>query len=621
MMEARTGMRKPNSPQRRRERRGSAEGISLRKLGAFCTYAVKTVLVGGLLLGVLAIAFSIPSALSQASLFREAASETGLNFHHFTGATGEYYMPEIMGSGAALFDYDNDGDLDVYLLQGTKLNSSEQAKLKYPTPKDWKPGNRLFRNELVPGGKLKFTDVTEAAGVGLVAYGMGAATGDYDNDGDADLYVTNFGSNVLYRNNGNGTFTDVTGQAGVDDPRWSTSAAFVDYDHDGRLDLFVCNYVDFTVKGNKPCFAPTGEVDYCSPSAYRPVTDRLFHNDGGGKFSDATQSSGIAMVSGPGLGVTCADFNGDGLVDIYVANDGAANLLWLGVQNSGRGGKFEEGGLMAGAAYAADGAPRAGMGVTAGDIDNDGDDDLLVTNLTKQGSTLFRNNGKGLFDDTTVDFNLAQPSFMSTGFGVAWFDYDNDGWLDLFAANGAVTLMPSLRGQAYPFHQRNQLFHNEAGRQPSQRTFREISAEAGAAFQLSEVSRAAAFGDIDNDGDVDVLVANNNGLARLMLNQNATKQHWLQVRLTGVKDNRNGFGARVAVIRKSGTTWRRVHTDGSYLAANDPRVHFGLGKETAIEGIGVIWPTGSREIWTNVKVDSLQVLKQGTGKVWEAEKK
>ncbi len=634
MMEARARMREPNSSRRRKERNGSEERFPQRTLCGLCASAVKLVaallrsdsalkmvFASGILLAALSIGFPIPSASSQSSLFREVAAETGLNFHHFTGATGDYYMPEIMGSGAALFDYDNDGDLDVYLLQGTQLNSSEQAKLKYPPSKNWKAGNRLFRNELVPSGKLAFTDVTEAAGVGLLAYGMGAATGDFDNDGDVDLYVTNFGSNVLYRNNGNGTFTDVTAQAGVDDPRWSTSAAFVDYDQDGRLDLFVCNYVDFTVKGNKPCFAPTGEVDYCSPSSYRPVPDRLFHNDGNGKFSDATQTSGIGAAYGPGLGVTCADFNGDGLVDIYVANDGAANLLWL---NKG-GGKFEEGGLMAGAAYAADGAPRAGMGVTAGDIDNDGDDDLLVTNLTKQGSSLFRNNGKAQFDEVTADFNLAQSSFLSTGFGVSWFDYDNDGWLDLFAANGAVTLMPSLRGQPYPFHQRNQLFHNESrgtAATSRERVFREITTEAGAALQLSEVSRAAAFGDVDNDGDVDVLIANNNGPVRLLLNENLTKRHWLQVRLSGVKDNRDGIGARVAVIRKTGNLiWGRVHSDGSYLAANDLRVHFGLDKDATIEGVGVIWPNGSREVWTNIKTNSLNLLKQGTGKSWEAGKK
>jgi hypothetical protein len=546
-------------------------------------------------------------------LFREAAAETGLNFHHFTGSTGEFYLPEIMGAGAALLDYDNDGDLDVYLLQGSMLDDKKKpAEAKFPPPKDWKPGNRLFRNELIPSGKLRFTDVTEKAGAGYVGYGMGAATGDYDNDGDVDLYVTNFGSNVLYRNNGDGTFADVTREAGVDDPRWSSSAAFVDYDRDGDLDLFVCNYIDFTIKGAKRCFAPTGEPDYCSPASYRPLPDRLFRNEGAGKFTDVTQPSGIGAAFGPGLGVTCADFNGDGLVDIYVANDGAANLLWI---NKGDG-KLEESGLMAGAAYSADGVARAGMGVTAGDFDNDGDEDLLVTNLTKEGSTLYRNQssqgGKGQFDDATIEFNLAQPSFLSTGFGVAWFDYDNDGWLDLFAANGAVTLLPSLRGQAYPFHQRNQLFHNEGGR-----AFREVANSAGPALQLSEVSRAAVFGDIDNDGDTDILVTNNNGVTRLLLNQAASRSRWLQVKLIGVKDNRDAIGAKVAVIRKNAKPlWNRVHTDGSYLAANDPRVHFGLGNEASVEAVGVIWPNGSREIWSNVKAGSLNTLRQGTGKTW-----
>ncbi|MGH9768605.1 MAG: CRTAC1 family protein [Blastocatellia bacterium] len=531
-------------------------------------------------------------------------------------------MPEIMGAGAALFDYDNDGDLDVYLIQGAMLDEKKKpSEAKFPPPKDWKPGNRLFRNELTPSGKLRFTDVTEKAGVGFIGYGMGAATGDYDNDGDVDLYVTNFGSNVLYRNNGAGAFTDVTREAGVDDPRWSSSAAFVDYDHDGDLDLFVCNYVDFTIKGAKQCFAPTGEPDYCSPASYRPAPSRLFRNEGGGKFIDATQPSGIGAAFGPGLGVTCADFNSDGLVDIYVANDGAANLLWI---NKGDG-KFQEDGLMSGAAYSADGVARAGMGVTAGDFDNDGDEDLLVTNLTKEGSTLYRNNGKGQFDDATIEFNLAQASFLSTGFGVAWFDYDNDGWLDLFAANGAVTLLPALRGQPYPFHQRNQLFHNESaaatGRdRASQRVFREVTNSAGPALQLSEVSRAAAFGDIDNDGDVDILVTNNNGPARLFLNQAAARSHWLQVKLTGVKDNRDAIGAKVAVIRKNAKPlWSRVHTDGSYLAASDPRVHFGLGNETSVETVGVIWPNGSRETWSNVKIDSLNTLRQGSGKLWRSQ--
>ena len=546
------------------------------------------------------------SIYSQPPLFREVSATTGLVFQHFNGASGSLYFPEIMGAGVALFDYDNDGDLDVYLVQGAAL---DQKPPQFPLPKTQKPGHRLFRNELVPSGKLRFVDVTEKSGLGFVGFGMGVATGDYDNDGFADLYLTNFGANVLFHNNGNGTFTDVTKQAGVDDPRWSSSAAFVDYDHDGDLDLFVCNYVDFTVAGNKSCFAPSGERDYCGPQQYRGLPDRLFRNDGGGKFSDVTVAAGIAAAYGPGLGVTCADFNGDGRVDIYVANDGAANLLWIGVADKGGNGKFAEEGLLAGAAYSMDGIPRAGMGVTAGDFDNDGDDDLLVTNLTKEGSTLYRNNGKGLFSDASLEFNLSQPSFMSTGFGVAWFDYDNDGWLDLFAANGAVTMMASLRGQPFPFQQRNQLFHNEAGK-----TMREINAANIPALQLAEVSRAAAFGDVDNDGDVDIVIANNNGPARLLLNENATRNHWLQLKLVGKQDNRQAIGAKVIVQAKGQPPLhRRVHTDGSYLSANDPRVHFGLGNATAIENVMVTWPNGTRESFSNVKLDALNVLQQGSG--------
>src|SRR5262245_44208656 len=300
-----------------------------------------------------------PPGAAQSALFRDVAEESGLRFHHFTGATGEFYMPEIMGSGCALFDYDGDGDLDAYFTQGTLLDEKKKmSDASFPPPAGWKPGARLFRNELIPSGKLRFTDVTEQAGVGHKGYGMGVAVGDVDNDGDRDIYVTNAGANVLYRNNGNGTFTDVTREAGVDDPRWSSSAAFLDYDRDGDLDLYVCNYIDFTLKGNKRCYAPTGEVDFCAPSAYRPAPARLFRNQGDGKFVDVTQTSGIGSAFGPGLGVTCADFNNDGWVDIYVANDGAANLLWI---NKGDG-TFEEAGLMAGAAYGADGVARAGMG-------------------------------------------------------------------------------------------------------------------------------------------------------------------------------------------------------------------------------------------------------------------
>lgn len=539
----------------------------------------------------------IPNAEPQ--LFREVSAETGLIFKHQNGASGNFFMPEIMGAGVALFDFDNDGDLDVYFIQGKAL---DDKKTLFSLPKTQPPGNRLFRNELIPSGKLRFVNVTEKSGLGLNAYGMGTATSDYDNDGFVDIYVTNFGSNALFHNNGDGTFSNVTAAAKVDDPRWSTSAAWLDYDHDGDLDLFVCNYVDFTVAANKQCNAPTGQLDYCGPQQYRGLPDKLFRNDGTGKFSDVTQESGIAAAYGPGLGVTCADFNGDNLVDIYVANDGAANLLWI---NQGKG-KFSEEGLFAGAAYSMEGVPRAGMGVTAGDFDHDGDEDLLVTNLTKEGSTLYRNSGQGIFSDASAEFKISQPSLVFTGFGVSWFDYDNDSWLDLFFANGSVTLQSALAGQRFPYQQRNQIFHNENGQ-----SFKEISPENFPALQLSEVSRGAAFGDIDNDGDIDFVVSNNSGSARFMLNENKNKNHWISFQLIGKQDNRQAIGAKIELkISAKNSLRQRVHTDGSYLSANDNRVHFGLGQANSVDSVHVTWTNGKQEFFSKIKIDALNVLRQ-----------
>ena len=549
---------------------------------------------------------SLPKSVSgqQGYLFEDAAASSRLNFYHTNWANGDYYLPEIMGSGGALFDYDNDGDLDIYLLQNRRLSDKKNAMTTRRQQGSTPPGNRLFRNEQVPTGKLSFTDVTEASRAGRDDFAMGVATGDYDNDGDIDLYLTSFGSNSLMRNNGDGTFTDVTSGAGVDDPRWSTSSAFLDFDRDGDLDLYVCNYVDFTVQGNKQCLAPTGEPDYCAPAAYRPVPDRLFRNDGGGRFLDVSASAGIAAVAGPALGVSCADFDGDGWVDIYVANDGAANHLWINRHD----GTFEESGLVSGAAYAADGMARAGMGVAVADIDRDADFDILVTNLTRQGSTFYRNNGRGLFDDATIDLRLAQPTYMSTGFGVTWFDYDLDGWLDLFAANGAVTRLTALRGDPYPYHQRNQLFRQEFEGQGGR--FREVSSEAGPALALSEVSRGVATGDIDNDGDPDLLVTNNNGPVRLLLNQTRRKGHWLQLELRGAQP----IGAKVALhITRTDVRWYRIHTDGSYLSANDPRLLIGLAEKERVEGVGVVWPDGRREWWPSPAIDRLHILRSGTG--------
>ena len=537
---------------------------------------------------------------TRAPIFHDIAVEAGLTFRHVTGATGGYFMPEIMGSGAALFDYDNDGDLDVYLIQGTALDPDK--KPLFPPPADGRPGNRLFRNMLSQTAKLQFVDVTEKAGLGYVGYGMGAATGDYDNDGFLDLYVTNVGHNVLYHNNGDATFTDITRDAGVDDVRWSTSAAFLDYDGDRFLDLFVGGYVDFTTKGNKRCFAATGEPDYCTPMAYKAVPSRLFHNLGNGRFSDVTESSGIGSSYGPALGVVCADFNGDGRTDIFVANDTAANRLWA--NQGGRG--FRETALEAGVAYSADGRAKAGMGVTAEDVDDDGTLALLVTNLAREGATLFRGNGKGLFEDMTPQYGLAGPTFPFTGFGTQWFDYDNDGRLDLFIANGAVTIVESLRAHPYPYGQTNLLFHNE-GKQK----FHETSGLAGPAFGRIDVGRGAVIGDVDNDGAVDVLVTNNNGPVRLLHNDVGARQHWLQVRLEGTRSNRFGIGARVALLRDGDAPhWRRVHTDSSYLSASDVRVHFGLGERSDVRGLLVEWPDGSSETWDSVQSGRIVVLRQ-----------
>jgi hypothetical protein len=552
---------------------------------------------------------SLSAAGSSPVLFREVAEQVGLKFHHFNGATGEYYMPEIMGPGVALFDYDNDGDLDVYLLQGTMVDPKKSMRdAKYPPPPGWKPGNRLFRNMLAETGELRFVDVTEQAGVGHIGYGMGVAVGDYDNDGYLDLYVTNLGGNVLYHNNGDGTFTDVTKQVGVEELRWSTSASWVDYDGDGNLDLYVANYVDFTVAGNKRCYSPMGEMDYCTPSIYRAVPDRLFRNLGNGKFKDVTLESGIGSSFGPGLGVACADLNGDGLVDIYVANDSAANLLWL---NQGNG-TFKESALAAGCAYSADGFPQAGMGVTIGHFLNDPAEDIIVTNLTQEGCNLFVNDGKGNFHDAAAEYGLFQATYPYTGFGTQWFDYDNDGYLDLFIANGAVTRMEALRGDPYPFRQINQLFHSE-GRG---KKFREVTSVAGPAFRLSEVSRGAAFGDIDNDGDIDIVVANNNGPARILLNDSnkLAKNHWVQFKLEAPGKNSFAIGAQVLLSQRGREPqYRRVHTDSSYLSSNDVRVHFGLGSNPNVESLLVTWPDGVKEIWQKIETDRIVTLRKGTG--------
>jgi hypothetical protein len=540
------------------------------------------------------------SAHNNGPLFIESAAATGLTFTHVNGATGKFYMPELMGSGVALFDYDNDGDLDVFLVQGGPLEGGAKG-----------PTCRLFRNDLTvrPDGArtLHFTDVTAKAGLALATYGMGVAVGDYDNDGNLDLFVTSFGPDYLFHNNGDGTFTDVTAAAGVSDPLWSTSAAFVDYDRDGFLDLYVANYLDFSLASNKECHDSVGTKDYCGPRAYRPVPDKLYHNDGKGHFVDVTESAGITRADGAGLGVATGDYNGDGWLDLYVANDATPNQLWI----NHRDGTFTDEGLLSGAALNASGNPEGSMGIASGDYDLDGDEDLFVTNIIGETFVLYANDGHGNFEDVRTRTGLAALTAGLTGFGTEWFDYDNDGLPDLFVANGAVNVIESQRGQPSPFRMRNQLFHNVGGR------FTETSAQGGPAFERAEIGRGAAFGDLDNDGDIDIVVTNNNGPVRLLLNQaheSGAPAHWLQIRLQQDGGNRFAFGAWVGVERAGKPTlWKRVRTDGSYLSASDVRLHFGLGEATAISGITVQWPGGQRERWTETAVDRLVTLRRGTG--------
>ena len=533
--------------------------------------------------------------------FKDAAVDAGLRFDHVNGASGQYHLPEIMGAGGALFDFDDDGDLDALLIQGGRLSGN-------PSRADATP--RLFRNDLrasgSPAAQLTFTDVTDGAGFAHGDYGMGVAVGDYDNDGDADLYLTNYGPNRLYRNEGGGRFTDVTGASGehLADPRWSASASFADYDADGDLDLFVTNYVDYSVADHKTCSDPTGIRDYCGPLRFRPAPDRLFRNNGDGTFADVTAKARLGTDTGAGLGVSAADFNGDGRQDFYVANDASANRLWL---NQGDG-TFEDGAPLAGVAFDAEGRPEGSMGIATGDPDNDGDLDLFVTNITGETHAFYENRGPGMFDDRRLPAGLAAITRRFTGFGTDWFDYDRDGRLDLFVANGAVTIIEALRGARFPFRQSNRLIRNLGGR------FVDASAEAGSAITTADVGRGAAFGDVDNDGDVDVLVTNNGGRARLLLNETAGAGHWLLVQLRPVEDNRSGIGARVGVVSDDGrSVWRHAHTDGSYLSASDRRVHFGLGGDATPVRIIVEWPRGLREMWTGVKVDRIVTLKQRSG--------
>ena len=518
--------------------------------------------------------------------FNDVAESAGLLFEHDNGMTGKRWLVEIMGGGAATFDFDGDGRLDVWMVQGGPLANRSGAL----------PCDRLFRN-IGRDSEARFVDGTAASGICASGYGMGIATGDIDNDGDLDVFVANYGPNQLFENIGGGRFRDITDAAGIAGDEWSVSASFADFDGDGRLDLYVGNYVAFALDSHKPCTDDSGAPSYCSPVVYPSAADRLYRNLGGGRFADVGAASGIGKANGAALGVIAEDFDSDADIDVYVANDMDDNLLWI---NQGDG-TFRDQALLAGVAVNGDGMVEASMGVAAEDFDADCDIDLFMTHLAVQTNTLYVNDGSGWFVDRSNSTGVAAGSIPYTGFGTGWFDADNDGDLDLFSANGAVT---DVTGQApgtlgLALRQPNQFWVNDGnGRYVEQRAI--------AAFTLEEVSRGAAFGDLDNDGDVDIVVANNRGPAHLFRNDSASG-HWLGAELAAAG---KPVAGTVAWLESRPCHRQRVATDGSYASANDPRLRFGLGDDDAPKHMRVRWPDGEEQRFGPLAVDRYHVLQR-----------
>jgi len=524
--------------------------------------------------------------------FTEVASQSGITFKHVLSAEKKYIV-ESMSGGVALFDYDNDGYLDIYFVNSLTVDlvKSRQSSRSI-----------LYHNNL----DGSFTDVTSKSGLGDIGFGMGVAAGDYNNDGLLDLYVTCLGPNHLFKNNGNGTFTDVTTKAGVNDSRWSTGAAFVDYDNDGKLDLFVANYVDFDLD-HLPEFGQGRTCQFkgvpvqCGPRGLPGAGDSLYHNNGDGTFTDVSKKAGVSDPNGYyGMGVICSDFDGDGLVDIFVANDSTPNFLY---HNNGDG-TFKEIGFVSGTAVNGSGKEQGCMGVTLGDYDHDGILDLFVTNFDDEYNTLYHNDGRGSFSDVSYVTKVAAVSLPYVGWGTKFFDYDNDGWVDLFVANG----------HAYPqrdhYRQRMLVHHNNRDG-----TFDEVAAQLGSSLVENRVSRGVAFGDIDNDGDVDIVVNDLDGSPQLFRNDGGNANSSILIRTIGVRSNRDGIGARVKVVVGGVTLVDEVRSGGSYISQNDLRLHFGLEQRTKIDLVEVHWPSGVIDKVSNLAANKIITVKEGKGLV------
>ena len=524
------------------------------------------------------------SLQNQGVRFTDVTAELGIEFQHVNGESGKKYFIEPIGSGVALFDFDNDADLDLYFVNGSDLPGA---------PSSIPPTNRLYRND-----DDAFTDITDDASVGDTGYGLGCCVGDYNNDGFTDLYVTNYGPNVLYRNNGDGTFTDVTDAAGVGGDQFSSGCAFVDVDADGYLDLYVVNYVEFDPDTNPACTRqdiPT----YCTPEALPGVADVFYRNNGDGTFTDVSKRVGIGTTQGKGLGVVCGDVDNDGDVDIFVANDTTPNFLYRNEQN---GAEMTEDALFAGVALSEEGRAYSGMGANLGDFDNDGYLDIVITNFQDQTNSLYRNEESGFFTEMSFAKGIGERSLPYLAWGVDFIDFNNDGWLDLFIANGHLDDNIAEIDPIGTYPQPNQLFLSDRGIR--------FSENPDAAIAQQKVSRGTAFGDIDSDGDIDIVISNLKDAPTVLRNDADNASQWLTIKLIGTHCNRDAIGARVTIVSEGLTQIREVKSGSGYLSQNDLRLHFGLGAATSVDTLTVRWLCGRVQTLQNVKTNQVLVISE-----------
>jgi hypothetical protein len=557
------------------------------------------VLSPAILLGPLAL---VPHASDVTIRLVDVAEQAGLTLLNICGGSSKDYIVDVNGNGAALFDYDNDGDMDALIVNGSTLAAIKQGGDQMVA---------LFRND----GKGRFADVTAAAGLRARGWGMGTCVADYDNDGFQDIYVTAFGPDVLVHNNGDGTFTDVTAKAGVGDPRWSTNCAFADYDRDGDLDLYVANYLAFSEatipkRGASSTCKYMGVDVMCGPKGLAGEPDVLYRNNGDGTFTDVSRAAGIVDPGYYGFGVLFSDLDGDGWADVFVANDSVPNLLF----RNNRDGTFSEIGLASGIALSGDGKAQAGMGADAADYDGDGRLDVFVTNFSQDYNTLYRNSAEGFFSDVSHQARVVTPSLANLGWGTGFADFDNDGLLDLFVANGHVYPEIDRLGTRTKYRQPKQLFRNSG-----KGLFSDVSEAVGGGLLIEKSSRGAAFGDVDNDGDVDVLVINMNDRPTLLRNDTATGQNWIALKLVASAYNRDAIGARVWLEDNGGLQLAEVRSGGSYLSHNDMRVRFGLGRRTTVPPAKVRWPDGAVEWFEGLTPNAIQTIRQGQGRPVVAE--